>query len=85
MSSVARDDPRHEPDPQRLLRTDRVADQRHLRGTRRSDETGQEPRRAAVRHEPDPPECQDEAGVVRGDPEVAREGERRAGALPRPR
>ena len=33
---------------------------RHLGGPRRSDESRQEPRRAAVRHEPDPPERQHE-------------------------
>ena len=84
-SSLRRHDPPHEPEALRVRGRQRIAGQRQLGGPRRADEARQEPRRAAVRHEPDPPERQREARALGGDPEVAGQRERRARARPRRR
>ncbi len=69
-----RHDARNQPDPQRLLGSDRVAEQRHLRGSGRADEARQRPGRPAVRDETDPPECEYERGTLRRDSKIAGEG-----------
>ena len=47
----------------RLVGADRVTDERDLRRPGRADEPRQEPRRAAVRHQPDPAEREHEPGI----------------------
>ena len=56
-----------------------VPEQCQLGGLGRSDQPWQEPRRAAVGHQPDPPEREHEARPLRRDAQVAGERERRPG------
>ena len=77
---VGRHDPRDEPEPLRVRGRQRLAEQRQLGGLGRADEPRQEPRRAAVRTSPIRPNASRKLAVLGGDPEVAGERERGAGA-----